>query len=706
MAIITFIKFPTNAIMTKEQLEAVSGISDNKFEEIFKRTYISGVLSDNLTEDKLKPVVKDTVGSTVNFTVSAGAGIMRNGYMIILESPLNDSVDISANLNKTLCIKFSQDWSDDITTIQKPTGNMINVSKIQLQTTAILEWLDFDPTIYSPGVDCSNYIPLGQIIADPINIGENIFKLDDGYRHLFFPNIRYPEKAYNISPSVDTFCSIYEFLSSRGGGQRTITNPFGLSIKNVKDLLEVFISFIENPGIVNKEANQLLVSGTGSNIMRIYSGRALSANGKYVENTVVYEENLVGVADNDYYVYIRAIEDVDGYDTFEFVRSTTTFSSDDYILLAKVTITSETIISISDLRIQLTLLASAADYNPPHPPKHPGLYILEKNLNPYTNLYDYVARYGDGFNGNWISNNQFEMSVDHGWADGVWDEPDPEENVNPWYLDVSGAGLHEKYKIKNGKTLSGSGNYTFELDGECGYSFPPPVAGVGQIVTEADFAIIDSNEDGEEEFTGHSAIFEGGYSYKPINIVGLKPGIDHDLRIKAFLNGIPSIISDEVTETIPSFDKELAGCKVYLSVNTGYHSYPVGSSEVLIPFDAVLEDTYSEFDTVNNKFVVGHAGTYLVSLTIYGLATVTVSNLKYLDLEIKKNGSLVSVNNIGAVKDNTIREPRPTLTDRLILEENDEITFYVKMTVVSSSVSMRLQGAQTYNTFASLTQIE
>lgn len=703
MAIITFIKFPTNAIMTKEQLEAVSGIADNKFEEIFKRTYISGVLSDNLTEDKLKPVVKDTVGSTVNFTVSAGAGIMRNGYMIILESPLNDSVDISANLNKTLCIKFSQDWSDDITTIQKPTGNMINVSKIQLQTTAILEWLDFDPTIYSPGVDCSNYIPLGQIIADPINIGENIFNFDDGYRHLFFPNIRYPEKAYNISPSVDTFCSIYEFLSSRGGGQRTITNPFGLSIKNVKDLLEVFISFIENPGIVNKEANQLLVSGTGSNILRIYSGRALTANGKYVENTVVYEENLVGVADNDYYVYIRAIEDVDGYDTFEFVRSTTTFSSDDYILLAKVTIASETIISISDLRIQLTLLASAADYNPPHPPKHPGLYILEENPNPYTNLYDLVTRYGDEFNGNWINNNLFEMSPDHGWADGVWDEPDPEENVNPWYLHIKSAGIDKKYKILDGATASGTGKYTFTLDGDCGYgSFP--VTGGGEIIAQADFAIIDSNEDGEEEFTGHPAIFEGGFSYEPINISGLKPGTDYDLRIKAFLNGIPSVISDKVTETIPSDIFKLAGCKVYLSSND-CHSNINDGEEFLIPFDSIVEDVCNDFDTISHKFIASQKGIYLASLTLYSVVG-TVSDWRHLDIEIKKNNNIVAVNS--SIFPSGLKSPyqgRNTLTDRIYLDVNDEITFYVKV-IVDNNPNFCMIGSDIWETFASLTQID
>lgn len=698
MAVLTFIRFPTNSIITKEQLEGIVDINENRLTEMFKRTFLSGVMADDIDSNVLKPsVIPDGVGSVVDFSISQGVGIIGSGYMIILESAFTTSTDFSVNGNKTLFIKFSQDWSDDITTIQKPTGNIIQVSKIQLQDSDILEWVDFDPTTFVAG-EISSHFPIGKLIYD----GQIYkFKLDDGYRRIYIPNIRYPEKNYNISPSVTVFCSLFEFLSCRGGDQRAITNPFGLGTRNVGNLLETFASFIVTAGVVNLSANDLFVQiGATSSKMKILTGTAISANGKYMRSSSMYEEDISGDADGTYYVYIHAIEDSDGYDTFEFVKSLTAISSNDYVLLANVSILSGAITSVEDQRSQLALLGGGvtpATYY--KPPKHPGPYLLEKNFDSDRNEYDVVTEYGDEFDGQWANNNLFEMKVDHGWEDGDWDEPPAEEETNPWYLHVVSDGIDQRYKILSGISITGGGIfYRFTLDGDCGYgSFP--VNGEGQIVAKADLAVVDYKKDGEDEYTSYPAVFEGGWSYEKINVKGLKPDTNYDLRIRAFKNGIASLMSDVSANLIPFHIKSVQ-CKASKTTDQ-----VIGHATITkIDFNVIDFDPYNRFNLSTDTFTVPRDGKYLIIFQVMWEDTEPQLNGRLL---IKKNGTKI------ASTRRTIDYFTPpisydyqnqALETILDLTENDEITFHVNQ-YNDAYNDVKIKGFDQYDIFVAITSL-
>jgi len=727
VAVLTYIRTPAKSIVTSEQIESIQEISGLKIEKFFQgHTFISGVLDDELgvVGSPLYPQVTNESGGSIDIAISGGAAILRDGSIIILESVLEFTV-LSSQVNKTLFINFQEEWSNNITTIQKPTGTIINVSKVQIQAEDIVDWVYYNPTSFIPGTSYSSSIALGMLIVDAGAPHGYTFQVYDAvneltFRHVYMPVVLFPDKNYNIEPSVDRFCSLYEILACRGGGTREVDNPFGISTRNVENLLASFVAFIKTSGVARADLTylQISTSSVGDDTITIRAGSGVTNSGKYIGSTsdisqilkkmIILDANgdefdpVPPLTDDNYYIYLQAIEDNDGYDTYRVVgcKSDVINKNDDLLKLGLIYINESggtyTIISVTDLRVQLTLhsLAQGEGFTPIYPPTSPGLYILEEELDDVTNKVRVRVRYGDEFTGKWVSSQEVEMIEDHGWVTGDWDDPEI-ENKEPWYL--YDTVYDARYRIVNSVVPSGGGNpYKFILDPETAVT--PGDTHSCRIVGKADFAIVKSIESGDDAVKGDVGLFEGEYSDESIWVKGLKPDTSHNLVIEGYLNGFASGVSDPLSHTTIVGKGDFAAVKVYKNLSNNPNDIdPPDSTDILVCYDTVVYDVNSDFDVLNKKFVVPNDGKYLVYAALEVRLINLSGDLRYgnIFLEIFKNAVSITSGStwvfVDSLPSNTITlRPKVNVFSIDEYEENDEIEIYLMHDINVISGEMQL----------------
>lgn len=683
MAVLTFIRFPTNAIITKEQLEGIVDINENRLTEIFKRTFLSGVMADNITSDFLKPVKTGSAGSVVEFDISPGAAIIGSGFMVILEETLSASADFSIYGDLTLFLKFDQDWSDDITTIQKPTGNIIEVSKIQLQTDDILEWLNFDPTSFVAG-ETSNNFPIGKLIETG---GVYSFKLDEGYRRLYAPNIRYFGTNFNIIPSITDFCSLFEFLSCRGGESRGTSNPFGMTSNDLGNLLEIIKAFITIAGVVDKAGGDFVVSGAGTTTLVVAAGEAIVSSGKYVSNNSAWSTTALGAVEGTFHVYIHAYRDSDGDDTHEIVMTQTDYSAnEDYLILADIVLFYDVdhmeISSITDLREQLQLKTTTTSESFKAPASIPELYITEETSTRYIggeNRYNVNVMWGDQFDGEWVSSTIFKIVNTNSYITGQWDPPTTGTNKEKWYIYDPDKNLYHPITVG----VVDGGDYRFTISGDAGYPGYPQSVSDAKVVSKLDWAFVQYKKHADEDWEGVLQFFPTGYSELEIICPSVVSNVNYDYRIEGWLNG-QFVYSDikQNTSTPALSPYESAGCRVTLTSDQ-----TVGAGAMVkIDFDDVLEEAIAgDWDTTDKQFEASEAGTYIITVKIEYDASVGA--LGYL--AIKKNGNIVLKGIVGFGVTN--------LVTRLVLAVNDQISFWIKNAHIAATDIVRGVGNEIHS---------
>lgn len=339
------ILFPEGKLVSPEMLETASELGILELQRYFgsRGGFLRpGVFAPALDTNKLLPVTTPS-----GITVSAGRGITSSGYFVsVATGGVSWTTDLASNLNKTLFIKYHTDVDDTIQSLDPTSGIYEDVATIKSQDgDSIFFWATYTPSSDPTMTLYPDSIPLGKLIQ----VGGNYsFLLGDGHRRLALPLIPFVDVGHydgEFTPNVESFCSLYEFLSSCGHSTRSTTNPFGLSTTDISLLLATVKSIVYRAGIPaqdlltddNKDYLKCEVAaGFGGEDILVNSGMAIDWEGHLIDVSANQVYTKVPDDNTWYYFAIKYYETTGSKDYYEFTLTTADYGQSDRVNLARV----------------------------------------------------------------------------------------------------------------------------------------------------------------------------------------------------------------------------------------------------------------------------------------------------------------------------------------------------------------------------------
>ena len=417
--------FPTNALVTEQQLETSSQVGGNQVYRLCGSTgmfYRPGVIASDILENKLLPTVSSG-GGTVDILVSPGKAVTASGYVIEVTATVSNSYTTAqaATIVSTtpyLFVKYTTQVTPTITSVSAISGTTVNVSVENTQDS-------FSTMFYW---SASSTLPTS---GDAIIIGKLTAGITFDYsfsnRNIALLNVLFTNEQTNpsgsISCSVDSMHSVYEFLACRGRTARSITNPFGLTEVDIYNLGDLITSMLETPGIpaqsftaTNGDFLEPIEDPTDSTKLTVKAGTFVDSTGRFVD--VTSDTNLAIPNDNTwYYVYAVAVDAADGSGDHLLKSYSVGYQSASPVapkfIVAQVrhhTSGGDDVWEIADLRTLLSCRSVAGIA-----PDAPYSLVLTTGSN-----WDAISNlgYASSLNTN-VSHNQYENT----WVEAVWTHP-------------------------------------------------------------------------------------------------------------------------------------------------------------------------------------------------------------------------------------------------------------------------------------------